>query len=89
VALDRNCIVFVEVKTRRSAAAGHPVEAVDDDKQAQLTRLGLAFLKRRSLLDHPARFDVVAVIWPDSGGPPQIMHYQNAFPPVGRGQMFS
>lgn len=89
IALDGECIVFVEVKTRRSRAAGLPVEAVDGAKQAQLTRLALAYLKRRRLLDRAARFDVVAILWSEGNQEPQIMHYQNAFPPVGRGQMFS
>lgn len=89
IALDGQCIVFVEVKTRRSRAAGLPEEAVDGAKQAQLTRLALAYLKRRGLLDRAARFDVVAILWSEGAREPQIVHYRNAFPPVGRGQMFS
>ena len=55
----------------------------------QLTRLALGYLKRHGLLDHKARFDVVAVIWPDDARHPHIDHIQNAFEAVGRGQMFS
>src|SRR5438445_1065152 len=51
VARDGACIVFIEVKTRRSEMAGQPHEAVDRIKQAQLTRLALAFLKRFRLLE--------------------------------------
>lgn len=89
IARDDGWIVFVEVKTRRSQSAGHPVEAVDRAKQAQLTRLALAYLKRKRWLDRPARFDIVAILWSDESQPPEIMHYRNAFPPIGRGQMFS
>ena len=81
-------VVFVEVKTRESTAAGHPVEAVDRRKQAQLTRLALAWLKRHKWLERRARFDVVAILWPATGEP-QITHYINAFEPTGEGQMFS
>ena len=63
IARDGKWIVIVEVKTRRSDAAGQPHEAVDMHKQAQLTRLALAFLKRHHLLEHPARFDVVSIVW--------------------------
>jgi putative endonuclease len=89
VAVDGRTVVFVEVKTRRSHAAGHPADAVDQDKQRRLTRLAVTFLKRHALLEHSARFDVVAVTWPDDEGPPTIEHFPNAFEPVGRWQMFS
>ena len=71
VMLDRDTIVFVEVKTRQSHDAGHPAEAVDERKQRRLTRLAVTFLKRHGLLEHPARFDVVAVTWPRASGSPR------------------
>ncbi len=89
VAVDGRTVVFIEVKTRRSHAAGHPAEAVDDAKQAQLTRLALAYLKRHDLLEHRARFDVLAITWPVRARKPKIEHIINAFEAVGRGQMFS
>jgi putative endonuclease len=89
VAVDRRTVVFVEVKTRRSHDAGHPTESVTPDKQHRLTRLALSFLKRHSLLDNPARFDVVAVTWAEDTRRPVVEHYKNAFEPVGEGQMFA
>ncbi len=89
VARDGNCIVFVEVKTRRSNEAGQPFESVDRRKQLQLTKLALAFLKQRGWLEQPARFDVISIVWPETANVPEITHYRNAFEPVGRGQMFS
>ena len=89
VAVHRKKVVFVEVKTRRSHEAGHPTESVTADKQRRLTRLALAFLKRHDLLDHPARFDVVAVTWAENAKRPVIEHYENAFESVGEGQMYS
>ena len=88
VAVDGKTVVFVEVKTRGSNDAGNPAEAVDLEKQRRLTRLALAFLKRRGLLEHAARFDIIAVTWAE-GVRPRIEHFKNAFEPVGRGQMFS
>jgi putative endonuclease len=89
VAIDQRTIVFVEVKTRRSHDAGHPADAVDDDKQRRLTRLALTYLKRHHLLEYRARFDVVAVTWADDGCAPVIEHYENAFEAVGQWQLFS
>jgi putative endonuclease len=89
VALDGRTIVFVEVKTRTSSDVGHPAEAVDAVKQRKLTRLAVTFLKRHGLLEFPARFDVVAIIWPAGGGRPTIEHYKNAFDAVGQGELYS
>jgi putative endonuclease len=89
VAVDGRTIVFVEVKTRTSHDAGHPAEAVGPDKQQRLTRLALAYLKRHELLEHRARFDVLAITWPADAKQPKIDHIKNAFEAVGRGQMFS
>ena len=65
------------------ADAGHPSEAVDAAKQRRLTRLAVTFLKRHGLLEYPARFDVVAVTWPEGQRRPTIEHIQNAFEAVG------
>ncbi len=89
VAVDGRTVVFVEVKTRHSHDAGHPADAVDTAKQARLTRLALAFLKRHDLLECAVRFDVVAITWRNGAGRPEIEHFINAFEAVGRGQMFS
>jgi putative endonuclease len=89
VAVDGRTIVFIEVKTRRSHDAGHPAEAVGLEKQRRLTRLALAYLKRHDLLEYSARFDVMAITWPNGARRPVIEHIRNAFEAVGRGQMFS
>jgi putative endonuclease len=89
VMLDRDTIVFVEVKTRQSHDAGLPAEAVDQLKQRKLTRLAVTFLKRHGLLERPARFDVVAVIWPAGKWFPAIEHIRNAFEAVGKWEFFS
>jgi putative endonuclease len=89
VAVDGRTVVFVEVKTRTSQDAGHPADAVDEHKQRQLTRLALSYMKRHDLLECKARFDVVAITWPDRKGKPKIEHFKNAFEPVGVQGMFS
>jgi len=89
VMLDRDTIVFVEVKTRQSHDAGLPAEAVDKGKQRKLTRLAVTFLKRHGLLERPARFDVVAVTWPAGKWFPAIEHIRNAFEAVGKWEFFS
>jgi len=89
VAVDGKTIVFVEVKTRDGLDAGHPSEAVNLTKQRKLTRLAVSFLKRHGLLESPARFDVVAVTWPQDARHPKIEHFKNAFDAVGQWESYS
>lgn len=88
IALERQTIVFVEVKTWRSQTED-PAIAVDAEKQRRLTNAALAFLKQHQLLEHAARFDVVSIRWPEGRRSPHVRHFINAFPPVGTGQWFS
>jgi putative endonuclease len=88
IAVEGRTLVFVEVKTRTSHDAGHPADAVDDQKQRRLTRLALSYMKRHDLLENASRFDVVAVTWPEKGQP-TIEHFKDAFEAVGSEGMFS
>ena len=85
IARDGETLVFVEVKARRQ---GVPAEAVTAEKQRRITLAALQFLRKHHLLDVRSRFDIVAIVWPDERGQPQIEHIPNAFEAVGRGQMF-
>ena len=60
VAQDGSCLVFVEVKTRRSTAFGSPFEAVNMPKQRRLSEAASAYMNKHGL-DMAARFDVAAV----------------------------
>lgn len=88
ILVDEETIVFVEVKTRTSDDKGLPAEAVDQTKQEHLTKTAIGYLKWNRLTECRARFDVVAIIWPDISKEPEIKHYENAFEPVGDYQMF-
>jgi putative endonuclease len=88
VALDRDCIVFVEVRSTETDDALRPACSVDAAKQRRLTDLALVFLKKHRLLDRSARFDVLALSWPVGAREPQIVHYRHAFEAAGRFQMY-
>ncbi len=85
IAHDGDVLVFVEVKSRRR---GVPAEAVTAEKQRRITLAALHFLRKHGLLEVRCRFDIVAIVWPDERGEPQIEHIPNAFEAVGRWQMF-
>ena len=88
ICLVGDTVVFVEVKTRKSDEYGHPTEAVTKKKQQNLTKAALYWLKKKGLLEHRARFDVVSVVWPEGAKTPTIEHFINAFDAADLGQMF-
>lgn len=78
IARERNSLLFIEVKTRRSAVFGLPQEAVGPRKQRQLIRTAQWYLKvSRTERLHP-RFDVIAVLC-QSDGSAEITHLVDAF----------
>jgi putative endonuclease len=89
VALDGDCVVFVEVRSTGGDDPAVPAASVDEKKQGRLTRLALAFLQKHRLLGRPARFDVLALSWPAGRRKPVVVHHRNAFEAAGRFQTFS
>ncbi len=77
VAIDGDILVFVEVKTRRSRAAGAPEEAVDERKQTRMRRAAEVFARRYRADEIEMRFDIVAV--DASGKRLEIELLRNAF----------
>ena len=67
VAAQDSVIVFVEVKTRRSSAFGHPLEAISIEKAARLQRLALAWLATHQRLGIEYRIDAIGMILGRSG----------------------
>ncbi|MDD5128294.1 MAG: YraN family protein [Candidatus Omnitrophica bacterium] len=63
IAVDKGVICFVEVKARHSRLFGEPAEAVCALKQRQISKAAICYLKENNLLDHPARFDVVSLLY--------------------------
>jgi putative endonuclease len=73
----KNVLVFVEVKTRRSAAFGSALEAVSLKKQRSISAVAQAYLLHSRQVGSAARFDVIAVRLNNTV--PEIEHIENAF----------
>jgi len=71
IALDREVVCFVEVKTRSSDEFAGPLTAVDVRKQRLITRTARVYRRVFSLSDVRYRFDVVTVL-DDGRGEPLI-----------------
>lgn len=82
IARDGGTYCFVEVKARRHIRQGTPFEAVTPAKQRKLYKMALTYLQEKDLGDQPARFDVVAVLFPP-GEPPRLELLTNAFEVAG------
>lgn len=76
VAREKSELVFVEVKTRKSAELGYPEQAVGINKQKKMSQLALWYLQKKNA-DTVARFDVVAITISTSGN--EIKLIKNAF----------
>ncbi|MCM1136884.1 MAG: YraN family protein [Clostridium sp.] len=62
VGIHGNCLVFVEVKYRSSAAGGSPEEAVSPAKQMKICRASDYYrVKNPATADKQVRYDVVAI----------------------------
>lgn len=62
IVADKNTVVFVEVRYRRSKKFGSAEETVDKRKQIRLGRAAQSFLQTHpELANRPARFDVVTL----------------------------
>jgi putative endonuclease len=77
IARDGKTLVFVEVKTR-AYDDPTPEDQINQPKRHQLTKAANFYLSRYGTPQPPARFDVVAIVWP-SGRDPQIRHTTDAF----------
>jgi putative endonuclease len=76
---DRDCLVFVEVKTRSSEDWTRPAAAVNKEKRRRLTRSALDYLRLLKNPEVKIRFDIVEVLLSD-GAVREVRHLPNTFP---------
>jgi putative endonuclease len=77
IAREKDELVFIEVKTRKSNKLGYPEQAVGTRKQIKLSHLALWYLQKEKLTDANARFDVIAITLLPEGN--EIKLIKNAF----------
>ena len=76
IAMDKNVLVFIEVKTRTSMKYGYPYEAVNYKKQQKIIYTSLGYIKQRNIKDTQLRYDIIEVYLKPSM---KINHIENAF----------
>ena len=78
VAYDKEILVFVEVKYRKSLEYGPPELAIPKSKQRQVRKTAEAYIYDKNIKDTSARIDVIAILhYPKTE--PKINHIINAF----------
>lgn len=77
IAKDGDCLVFIEIKTRKGKSLGYAKEAITPLKKRKLSKVALAYMKSNNCSDVQSRFDVVAINL--NGGKEEIEVIQNAF----------
>lgn len=75
---DKECVVFVEVKTRSSVRWKRPADAVDWGKKRRLSKAALDYLRALKNPRVAFRFDIVEVIL-SGDSVREIRHIQDAF----------
>lgn len=79
IMMDGPILVFVEVKTLKSADYGLPFEAVDWKKQQRLERAANIYI-RKTRYEGEIRFDIIS-IFANADGQFNIRHIKDAFWP--------
>lgn len=80
VAKNRKCLVFVEVKLRKSASFAQAREYVDRKKQDRIRITASVYLSENPT-ELPARFDIIEIYAPEGTDTvhPEIYHMEDAF----------
>lgn len=76
ICLDKDCLVFIEVRLRKATSLVSGVHSISRSKKSLLRRSALAYLNR--IQKHPKtyRFDIISIAYKQSKGY-EISHYRN------------
>lgn len=78
VARRQDCLVFVEVRTKRSREFGSPEESITPAKMAKLRRVAAHYQQTQGAVPASWRIDVVAVELDMQNRPRRMEHIENA-----------
>ncbi|HOV78583.1 MAG TPA: YraN family protein [Bacillota bacterium] len=79
VAMDRETLVFVEVRSCSGEKYGPPEESITRRKQLKLRQLAWHYLKAEGKTGSSCRFDVISVLFGGNGDVKRLEHIENAF----------
>lgn len=77
IALDKNTLCFIEVKTRSSNAFGAPLEAITRTKLDKIRKSALSYLQNSKIFYKNYRIDAISIFLKSEDGKPEIAHIKN------------
>jgi putative endonuclease len=78
VALQKDCLVFIEVRTKTGSEFGTPEESVTAAKKKKMINTAYYYLKKNNSLESDWRIDFIAVELDQNYKPSRIELFQNA-----------
>lgn len=79
IARDKETLVFVEVRTRRSTTFGLPSESVNRRKQQKIRQVALGYMQQLDVRAPAFRFDVAAILVQNGMARPELTYIMHAF----------
>jgi putative endonuclease len=76
IAREQDCLVIIEVKSRRSSDFGPPERAIDEEKKKSLLRVAREYARKSETPTERVRFDLVTVVFSD---PPELRLFRQAW----------
>lgn len=83
ITLDKEILVFVEVKTRTSRKFGYPEEAISPKKKEHLLASAQAYIQTHQEMERDWRIDVIAIERIDRNSLPEITQFENIITDTG------
>jgi len=78
IVLNKEILVFVEVKTRTGSNFGYPEGAITPRKRSHLSDAAQFFLQEHPEIQADWRIDVIAIRGKPGGSDPEIIWFENA-----------
>lgn len=76
---ERDTLVFIEVKSRRTDEYGSPDRAIGRQKESSLIRAAREYARHAGVAWENVRFDVVNIVF---STPPLVTHFRDVFGPT-------
>jgi putative endonuclease len=77
IAMDKEFLVFVEVRTRASEDFMTPEMSIRKDKRDMVRKTALRLIRKHKTAGLTPRIDVIAIIWPEGAKEPrEVRHHK-------------